>query len=142
MLKHTNTHTTIIIMEYIVLGVQSWEIEDEKTRKKLDGISVHYIDPLDRYDDEESSGILPAKLTAKTSLRSSFTNLPGKYKFDIGLKRTGGGRSGAELISAKYIGGPINLTDSSTKSNYQTDAAKAGTEAAKEAAKEVSKVKF
>ena len=91
-------------MEYIVLGVQSWEIEDEKTGKKLDGISVHYIDPLDRSDDEESKGIFPAKLTAKSSLRDSFTTLPGKYKFDIGLKRTAGGKTGVELKSVKYVG--------------------------------------
>ncbi len=97
-------------MEYIVLGVQSWEIEDEKTGKKLDGISVHYIDPSDVSDDEESSGIFPGKLTAKSSLRSSFTTLPGKYKFDIGLKRTGGGRAGVELKKAVYIPGAINLS--------------------------------
>ena len=100
-------------MEYIVLGVQSWEIEDEKTGKKLDGISVHYIDPLDRSDDEESSGIFPAKLTANTSLRDSFTTLPGRYRFEIGLKRTGGGRAGVELKKAVYVPGAINLTSPS-----------------------------
>ena len=60
-------------MEYVVLGVQSWEIEDEKTRKKLDGISVHYIDPASPAESEDSVGIFPAKLTANSALRETIT---------------------------------------------------------------------
>ncbi len=96
-------------MEYVVLGIQNWEIEDEKTGKKLDGISVHYVDPASPDDSEDSKGIFPAKLTAKTSLRDSFSNLPGVYNFDIALKRTAGGRAGVELKGAKYVR-PISLT--------------------------------
>ena len=127
MLKHTNTHTTIIIMEYIVLGVQSWEIEDEKTRKKLDGISVHYLDPSSPSEEEDSVGIFPTKLTAKTSLKDSFTTLPGRYIFDIGLKRTGGGKTGVELKGVKCLGS-INLND---KYKPGLEAAKAAQEALK-----------
>ena len=100
-------------MEYVVFGVQSWEIEDEKTHKKLDGISVHYIDPASPDDSEDSMGIFPAKLTAKTSLKDKFTTLPGRYKFDIGLKRTGGGKTGVELNDVEYVGS-VNLLTKST----------------------------
>ena len=115
-------------MEYVVLGVQSWELEDEKTNKKLDGISVHYIDPASPADSEDSIGIFPAKLTANKKLMDSFTTLPGRYIFDISLKRTGGGKTGVELNSVKYVGS-VNLTDSSNKFRPGVEAAKASVEA-------------
>ncbi len=68
-------------MEYVVLGVQSWEIEDEKTHKKLDGISVHYLDPASPEDSEDSGeqrdlvGFFQeaiAKLTSKPEKNLSF----------------------------------------------------------------------
>ncbi len=120
-------------MEYIVLGVQSWEIEDEKTRKKLDGISVHYLDPSSPSEEEDSVGIFTAKLTAKTSLKDSFTTLPGRYIFDIGLKRTGGGKTGVELNSVKYV----SSVDFSSTKPYRPhmEAAKQGLEIAKQASK-------
>lgn len=119
-------------MEYVVLGVQSWELEDEKTREIKKGISVHYLDPASPEDSEDSKGIFPAKLTAKTSLMDSFANLPGRYKFDISLKRTGGGKTGVELNSVEYVGSvsfdaPTNSssTDSSEKFRPGMEAAKA-----------------
>lgn len=66
-------------------------------------------DPASPDDSEDSKGIFPAKLTAKTSLRDSFSELPGVYNFDIALKRTAGGRAGVELKGAKYVK-PISLT--------------------------------
>ena len=125
-------------MEYIVLGVQSWELEDEKTHKMKDGISIHYLDPSSPSEEEDSVGIFPAKLTAKTSLKDSFTTLPGRYIFDIGLKRTGGGKTGVELNSVKYVGS-VNLTTTSKRNLPQTEAVK---EADKIANKTVTKTSF
>lgn len=113
-------------MEYIVLGVQSWEIEDENTRKKIDGISVHYLDPASPSNSEDSIGIFPAKLTADKKLLNKFTTLPGKYRFDIGLKRTGGGKTGVELKDVECLGS-VSFDGSSNGSTrlYQNEAAKA-----------------
>ena len=120
-------------MEYVVLGVQSWELEDEKTREIKKGISVHYLDPASPEDSENSKGIFPAKLTANKKLMDSFTTLPGRYIFDISLKRTGGGKTGVELNSVELVGSvsfdtPTN--DSSKKFSPQMEAAKAGIGAA------------
>ena len=113
-------------MEYVVLGVQSWELEDEKTGKKLDGISVHYLDPASTEDSEDSKGIFPAKLTADKKLLNKFTTLPGKYRFDIGLKRTGGGKTGVELKDVECLGS-VSFDGSNNDSTrlYQNEAAKA-----------------
>ena len=113
-------------MEYVVLGVQSWELEDEKTNKKLDGISVHYIDPASSDDSEDSIGIFPAKLTADKKLMERFTTLPGKYRFDIGLKRTGGGKTGVELKDVECLSS-VSFDGSSNGSTrlHQNEAAKA-----------------
>ena len=121
-------------MEYIVLGVQSWEIEDENTRKKIDGISVHYLDPASPSNSEDSIGIFPAKLTADKKLLNKFTTLPGKYRFDIGLKRTGGGKTGVELKDVECLGSVSfdapHASERDASSNgstklYQNEAAKA-----------------
>jgi len=119
-------------MEYVVLGVQSWELEDEKTGKKLDGISVHYIDPASPSDSEDSVGIFPAKLTADKKLMDKFTSLPGRYKFDIGLKRIAGGKTGVELNSVDYVGSVSFGSSSNDSSNLRNQAAKESLGAAKQ----------
>lgn len=123
-------------MEYVVLGVQRWELEDEKTGKKLDGISVHYLDPASPDDSEETKGLFPAKLTADKKLMDSFTTLPGRYIFDIGLKRIAGGKTGVELNSVKYVGS-VSF-DTSTKHRpgmEMAQAAREGLETAKQNSK-------
>ena len=59
-----------------------------------------------------------------------FTTLPGRYKFDIGLKRIAGGKTGVELNSVDYLGSVSfgGSRDSSPK--YQTQVAREGAEAA------------
>ncbi len=93
-------------MEYVVLGVQSWEIEDEKTRKIKEGISVHYLDPASPAEREGSEGIFPIKITGKPSLKSSFTTLPGKYNLDLAIKPGSAGKAPkVELNGARYVSG-------------------------------------
>ena len=118
-------------MEYIVLGVQSWELEDEKTGKKLDGISVHYLDPASPADSEDSIGIFPAKLTADKKLMEKFTTLPGKYRFDIGLKRTGGGKTGVELKDVECLRSVSFDASSDSSSTDSSEKFRPGMEAAK-----------
>ena len=113
-------------MEFVVLGVQSWELPDERTGKELEGISVHYIDPASSDDSEDSKGIFPIKLTADKKLMEKFTTLPGRYKFDISLKRIGGGKTGVELKDVECLGS-VSFGGSSNDSTklYRNEAAKA-----------------
>ena len=114
-------------MEFVVLGVQSWELPKEKTGEDdIVGISVHYIDPASSDDSEDSKGIFPIKLTADKKLMEKFTTLPGRYKFDIGLKRIAGGKTGVELNDVEYVGS-VSFGGSR---NYTNEAAKAGIGAA------------
>ena len=93
-------------MEYVVLGVQSWELEDEKTHRIKDGISVHYLDPASPAEREGSQGIFPIKITGKSSLLSSFTALPGKYDLDLAIKPGSAGKAPkVELNGARYVSG-------------------------------------
>ena len=120
-------------MEYVVLGVQSWELPNEKTGKDdIVGISVHYIDPASPADSEDSIGIFPAKLTADKKLMEKFTTLPGRYKFDIGLKRIAGGKTGVELNSVEYVGSVSFAGSSNSSPTVESSSPKPQSQAARE----------
>ena len=112
-------------MEYVVLGVQSWNIRDEKTFRELDGVSVHYIDPSSNVDQEDKQGMFPSKVTAKKSMFDSFTTLPGIYDFEWEIVPSSPGKAHkVALKSAKYKK-PFNLSASSvdhtTSSSSETE---------------------
>ncbi len=49
-------------IEYIVLTVQAWSFNDEKTKELKEGISIHYIDPASKFDEKEKIGSKLIKL--------------------------------------------------------------------------------
>ena len=91
-------------MEYIVLGVQKWSLQDERTKQEKRGVTVHFFDPAEQYDDYESKGIFPAKISVHENFFKDFTTLPGRYEIVTKMSRGAGGRSKSTVISVKFVG--------------------------------------
>ena len=91
-------------MEYIVLGVQKWNLEDERTKQQRRGITVHFFDLAERFDDYESKGVLPAKISVDERYFDTFTTLPGRYNIVTKMVRGAGGRSKSSVVSIEFAG--------------------------------------
>lgn len=89
-------------MQVTVLGVQTWAIKNEDGSIK-DGISVHYFDIADHSQEADKIGVFPASITADKSLLNKFSSLPGKYNFDLRLRRGAGGKAKPVLIDVEHI---------------------------------------
>lgn len=92
-------------MEYIVLGIQKWNLEDEKTKQQKRGITVHFFDAAEQYDDPGIKGVLPAKISVDERFYNDFTVLPGKYNIVTKMSRGAGGRSKSSVVSIEFSGG-------------------------------------
>ncbi len=79
-------------IEYIVLTVQAWSFNDEKTKELKEGISIHYIDPASKFDEKEKIGSKLIKTTADIKLFDKFKELPGIYEFQLGIESVSVGK--------------------------------------------------
>lgn len=76
----------------ILLFVNPYRIEDEKTGEVLSGLSVTYLgtDDLSPAEDGAKKGIPTLKQTFPLELQDSLQAVPGYYDIEFGLRPVGG----------------------------------------------------
>ena len=76
----------------ILLFVNPYRIQDDKTGEILSGLSVTYLgtDNLNPVEDGSKKGIPTLKQTFSLDLEKSLQSVPGYYDIEFGLRPVGG----------------------------------------------------
>ena len=96
-------------IEYIVLTVQAWSFNDEKTKELKEGISIHYIDPASKFDEKEKIGSKLIKTTADIKMFDKFKELPGIYEFQLGLESVSVGKEQKVVLQDVEFVKPVDF---------------------------------
>lgn len=89
----------------LILAVQKWSFEDEKTKQLRQGVTVHLVPLGQPSTDENTLGIRPMKYTLTLDEYARFVGFryPAMAKVDFGMNFTNGKISPVDFKDIKTI---------------------------------------
>jgi|GEM_PF-515210 hypothetical protein len=92
-------------MKCIILSANAYSMKDEVTGKVNSGVSVFYLPTnslLPVVDENGLLGVVPCKDSVDLSMSGEFTQVPGIYEVEMGVKAIKG-RAMMKIVSAKFV---------------------------------------
>ncbi len=80
-------------MKYLVLGLNPWEMTDEKSGLVNSGVSVFYLDNQPIINPNGKVGYFPIKVTAPSQFKDKLNKAPAYYDIDFGMRPDSKGKA-------------------------------------------------
>jgi hypothetical protein len=100
-------------MKCIILSANAYSMTDESSSKIISGVSIYYLPTsslLPVVDDNGLLGLVPCKDNVELSMSGAFTQVPGIYDVEMGVKAIKG-RAMMKIVSAKFVSTIITAED-------------------------------
>jgi len=97
-------------MKILVIAAKAYDFVNKDTGERIQGLNVHYLDPVMREDTNTQKGLIPLKVPALSNVYQKIQVLPAFYEADFRQRPDSKGRPVLTLADLTLLK-ELNLDD-------------------------------